>query len=253
VKERTPRDENSGVQVGLVMTVSLFLILLTFFVLLNSISVLDEKKARLAIGSLAGAFGSFQGGVSPLSGGGTIHNTAATIEEGEELKDILEGMEEKMVGMVNIESHDDGEVITIQEEALFDRERFGLMASSYPLLDRLCTFLRGKDYPVEIVGHTDNTAAEQKGFASNWELSTLMAIQVTKYFVKKGMIPPQRLTPRGCSSYEPIVSHDTRLSRAQNRRVEIIIHSKMPPYVKRIYRKKRLGIFTYKKFDFKLF
>lgn len=253
-KRRRTIEDVPGANVGLLMNVCLFLILLTFFVLLNSIAVLDEIKTKLAIGSLVGAFGSFKGGLSPLSTGQSLFApTAPMIEEEVKLEDLLTCMDEKIVGSVKTESLEDREVITINEKVIFDRDRSKLKSSSYPLLDKLCVFIKEKDYPVEIVGHTDNTLAEEKGYKSNWELSTLMAIQVVRYFVEKGKLLPQRLTPRGCSSYKPIASDDTRQSRAQNRRVEIILHFKAPPYTKRIYRRKPAGTFTYKKFDFRLF
>jgi hypothetical protein len=78
-------------------------------------------------------------------------------------------------------------------------------------------------------------------------------MQVFRYFESVGQINPDRLEAYGCGSHRPIVSNDTRQSRGQNRRVEIILHLKDPPYIKRIYRKKPSGIFTYKKFGFRIF
>jgi chemotaxis protein MotB len=64
--------DDDGADIGMVMTVSLFLILLTFFILLNSIAVIDEHRSRMAIGSLIGAFGGLPGGLSPLETGKSI-------------------------------------------------------------------------------------------------------------------------------------------------------------------------------------
>ena len=256
LKKKRNADDERGANVASLMTVSLFLILLSFFILLNSLAVIDEMKLRLAVGSLLGAFGSFRGGLSPLSTGQSIMPPSAPmIEEELELDKLLSLIDEneKIQGQVKIEPGRDRAIITINEKALFDENRSKLKSSSYPLLDKLCTFIRKKDYPVEIVGHTDNRPAQEKGYKSNWELSTLMAIQVLRYFAEKGKVPPERLTPYGYGSYEPIVSNDTRQSRAQNRRVEIILHFEPPSYIKRIYRKRPTGIFTYKRFDFRVF
>jgi chemotaxis protein MotB len=254
VKKRTDIDDAPKVNVGLVMTVSLFLILLTFFLLLNSIAVLDERRAVVAIGSLLGAFGGSPGGLSPLKTGESIMRLSAPmIEKKLDIEALLELLDKRMAGEIKVESFRDSGIITISEKALFEKDKYRLKSSSYPLLDELSSLIREGDYPVEIVGHTDNRPGEEKGYRSNWELSTLMAIQVLKYFVEKGEVIPERLTAYGYGSYRPIASNDTRQSRAKNRRLDIILNFRMPEYIRRIYRKRQPGIFTYKKFDFRVF
>ena len=254
VKKRTDIDDAPKINVGLVMTISLFLILLTFFILLNSIAVLDEKRTVVAIGSLLGAFGSFPGGLSPLKTGESIMPLSAPmIEKKLDIEALLELLDKRMAGEIKVESFRDSGIITISEKALFEKDRYRLKSSSYPLLDELSSLIREGDYPVEIVGHTDNRPGEEKGYRSNWELSTLMAIQVLKYFVEKGEVIPERLTAYGYGSYRPIAPNDTRQSRAKNRRLDIILNFRMPEYIRRIYRKRQPGIFTYKRFDFRVF
>ncbi len=46
--------ENTMIQI---MTISLFIILLAFFILLNSIAVVDVKKQRIVVGSIVENFG----------------------------------------------------------------------------------------------------------------------------------------------------------------------------------------------------
>jgi chemotaxis protein MotB len=254
VKKRTNTDDAPGTSVGMIMTVCLFLILLTFFILLNSISVIDEKRKIIAIGSLLGAFGSFRGGLSPLKTGESIMPASTPMIEAKlDIEELLAVMDKRTAGQIKIESSMDREIITIDEKVLFDKNKSKLKSSSYPLLDKLSELIKKGDYPVEIVGHTDNRPAEEKGYKSNWELSTLMAIQALRYFVEKGKVPDERLTVYGSGSYKPIASNDTRQSRAQNRRLDIILNFRMPAYVKRIYRKRQPGFFTYKRFDFKVF
>jgi len=253
-KKKKDVDDQRGLSVGLLMTVSLFLILLTFFILLNSIAVIDELRVQLAMGSLLGAFGSFKGGLSPLSTGTALLPVSAPMVEGTlEVQELLSLMDRTMVGEIKAEPLTDGEMITINEKILFDKNTSKLRSSSYPLLDKLSDFIGKGDYTVDIVGHTDNRPAEEKGYKSNWELSTLMAIELLKYFAEKGKVLPERLTAYGRGSYNPIASNSTKQSRAQNRRVDIALNFKMPPHVKRIYRKKPRSTFTYKRFDFRIF
>jgi chemotaxis protein MotB len=253
-KKRRKTDDSSGLDVGAMMNVSLFLIILTFFILLNSIAKIDTRKLILAIGSLSGAFGSFSGGLSPFGKGKrALPLSPPMVERSLGVEEILALMEKELHGLVKMESKEDGGVITIHEKVLFRDNKLELQPSSYLLLNKLSSFIKKGDYPVEIVGHTDNRPAEEKGYRSNWELSTLMAVRVLRYFLEEGKALPEKLTAYGAGSYRPMTSNDTRQSRAQNRRVEIIFDFGTPAYVKRIYRKKPGGFFTYKKFDFRIF
>jgi chemotaxis protein MotB len=252
-RKRIPEDR-SRAGVGLIINISLFLILLTFFILLNSIAVMDGRKIRMAIGSLSGAFGSLTGGLSPLKTGDSIMPPSAPITEQKlDLAGLFSIMDQRMISLITFDSRADREVITISEEILFNEYKTKLKSSSYPFLDKLCELIKGGEYPVEIIGHTDNRPAEEKGYSSNWELSSLMALQVLKYFLEKGGIPPKRLTAYGCGTNKPIFPNDTRQLRAQNRRIDIILKHKMPAYIQRIYKRNPSGLFTYKRFNFKIF
>jgi len=252
-RKRRKINDQPVANIGALMSVSLFLILLTFFILLNSIAVLDDRRIRLSIGSILGAFGSFTGGFSASKTGElAVPPSAPMIEKGLNLAKLLVDINKDIAGNITFQSIGDKEIITINEKALFD-DTLKLKTSSYPVLNRLCDFIKKGDYPIEIAGHTDNRPAEEKGYKSNWGLSALMALQVFKYFESVGKIHPDRLEAYGCGSEKSIASNDTRQSRVQNRRIDIILNFSAPAYIKRIYRKKPSGIFTYKKFDFRIF
>jgi chemotaxis protein MotB len=256
-QKKKKKVDDDGADIGIVMTVSLFLILLTFFILLNSIAVLDEHRSRVAIGSLIGAFGGLPGGLSPMkTGKNMMPPSAPMVDEELTIKQLLSYINNKRTpwpGDIIVKTAEDKLIITINEKALFKGSRLELKPSIFHVLDELCSIMNKGNYPVEIIGHTDNIRAGEKGFVSNWELSSLMAIQLAKYFISKGAVSPKRLSPCGCGSSKPTSSNATRQSRSQNRRVEIILNYKAPDYINRIFRKKPSGFFTYKKFDFKIF
>jgi chemotaxis protein MotB len=256
-KKKKKKNDDDGADIGMVMTVSLFLILLTFFILLNSIAVIDEHRSRMAIGSLIGAFGGLPGGLSPLKTGESIMPPSAPmVEEDLTIEQLLSYMNKETTpwsGDLIVKTVGDKLIITISEKVLFNGKRSELKPSILPVLDKLCGIINKGNYPVEIVGHTDNMQTEKKGYESNWELSALMAIQLAKYFISKGAVSPKRVNPYGAGSFRPSSSNDTRQSRSQNKRVDIILNYKAPNYIKRVFRKKPSGFFTYKKFDFKIF
>ena len=257
-KKKKKKIDDAAPDIGAVMTVSLFLILLTFFILLNSIAVLDDNRVRKAIGSLIGAFGALPGGLSPMETGKNIRPPSAPmVDEELSLEQLLSylGTEKKdeYLDEIKIESVGDKEIITINQNILFTKDISEINPSIVPFLDKLCRIIIKGNYPVEIIGHTDDIPAKEKGCESNWELSALMAVQLVKYFVSKGTVSPKRLNAYGNSSYRPVASSATRQSRSQNRRVEIILNTKATAYIKRIFEKKPYGFFTYKKFNFRVF
>ncbi len=256
-KRKKKYDDDSGADIGMVMTVSLFLILLTFFILLNSIAVIDDNRTRLAIGSLIGAFGGLPGGLSPMeSGQSVLPPTAPMIEEELTLEQLMSYVKRDLKGMegdIRLENIGGQNKIIINEAGLFMGNEFKIKPSIQPLLDKLGQVINKGSFPVEIAGYTDNAIHPEKGYESNWKMSTIMALKVLKYFVSQCGILPDRLTAYGCGSNHPITSNESIQSRAQNRRVEIELKYKAPAYIKRIFKKKPAGFFTYKKFDFKIF
>ena len=185
-KNRKNINGESEVNVGSIMCVSLFLIILTFFILLNSIAVIDDRRVHQAIGSLLGAFGSFSGGLSPLNTGESVMPPTAPItDERYDLEKILLTEDKKTLALIKLESSEGKETISINEKVLFDEDKYRLKSSSHSLLNKLCSLINKGSYSVDIVGHTDNTPAEKKRYNSNWELSSLMAINVLRYFVEK--------------------------------------------------------------------
>jgi len=253
-KRKKNNEEGSGKDVGIVMTVSLFLILLTFFILLNSIAVQDDKKVRLAIGSLVGSFGNLKGGLSPMKTGSSIMPASPPISAQEaDIEKLITGLEEEINKHADLKKEKGMEILTIGEKALFHQNRHALNPGSITLLKKLGDFINEGEYPVEIVGHTDNLDAEEKGYSSNWELSSLMAVQIQKYFIEKCKVRPERVTAYGYGSQRPVASNDTPESMEKNRRIEIMFKNKSPVYATKMYTEPPSGIFTYKRFNFKVY
>jgi chemotaxis protein MotB len=253
-RKKKNNDEGSSVDIGVVMTCSLFLIILTFFILLNSIAVIDDKKQRLAIGSLVGSFGSLSGGLSPLNTGSSIMpSTSPVTNQKLNFQKFLNALDVEVLGNAKLVVNKGQGMITINTMKLFDETTHLIKPSKRILLDELSSFINKGIYPVEIVGHTDNRPAKDKGYSSNWELTSLSAIRVLRYFVDKGRVHPKRITAYGRGSNRPIASNDTVESRRLNNRVDIILKFSMPDYVKKIYGDQSTGNFTYKRFNFKVF
>ncbi len=113
--------------------------------------------------------------------------------------------------------------LMIKDEVLFDVGSSNLKASGDTLLGRIAQILAQDDYQVSVEGHTDNTPIHTAQFPSNWELSTLRATTVTRYFIAHG-INVDRLRAIGYADTRPIADNDTAEGRARNRRVSLVVH-----------------------------
>jgi chemotaxis protein MotB len=253
-KKKKTNNEDPDVDIGPVMVVSLFLILLTFFIMLNSIAVLDDRRIRISIGSILGAFGGFTGGYSASKSGELVlPPSSPMVTKSIDLSKIMGIPKGKMIGAVSIESKKDRAIITFNRKYLFVKDSLELKDSARRTLNKLCDFIKQEEYPVDIVGHTDNLSPIQKGYQSNWELSAMMAQQLFQYFSTQGKISNMRLSAYGSGSHSPIIQNDTPGTRAQNRRVDIILKHGVSSHIKRMYKNKPSNIFTHLKFDFKVF
>ena len=229
------------------MTVSLFIIVLAFFILLNSIAVPDEYKIRTAIGSLIGSFGRMEGGYSVIEGSGDKPVLVKIFtEEGQiDFSDIL--MESAGLDQdIHLVPAAKGTIIRYPESALFDEYGYDIIPKRYALLDKLSSILKTSTVPLEISGHTDNVPVDNSRSVSNRELASFRAMNVSAYLIDQGKLSPKRITAFGWGGHRPAYSNKSRESRKMNRRVDILIKHDKPS-------EKPFGGYTFKDFFFQSF
>jgi chemotaxis protein MotB len=255
MKSRQEQPAGNASESGVrLLIVSLFIILLAFFIVLNAIAVPDERGRLEALGSLIGSFGILPGGLSPMKGEGqSIGPPQPPIVSRETEPGEFVGMKLSGSGPVLTRSTATGEAITIQDQVIFDEANYKIKPSSYGFLKELCEMINQDGYPVEIVGHTDSMPSDEKSADSNWAISALKALEVLKFFVVIGKVEPARLTAYGRSEYKPILSNETRQTRAQNRRVEIVLGGRPRQSLEQIVQKKPSGFVVFKRFVFRIF
>ena len=76
---------------------------------------------------------------------------------------------------------------------------------------------------VFVDGHTDNVPMKSAKFPSNWELSAARASKVARFIIEKMRFPPERIVVAGYGEFRPLIANTTDDARATNRRVEIKI------------------------------
>jgi chemotaxis protein MotB len=205
----------------------LMTLLLTFFVLLFSMSSLDFGKMKAFQTSLQSALGILESG----------EMTEVAIIEKLQHQAVGEGPkaeagEEETEAFVNAMSAESGVGVTVTEKTvtivledtiLYESGEALINPEAYTILDKIAVWMNKVPFPVRIEGHTDNIPIKTDRYPSNWELSTARAVNVLKYFVAAGGIAPARCSAAGYGASRPLQSNETPEGMRKNRRVEFIL------------------------------
>lgn len=256
-KEKKP-EPGSDTTLWMVTFGDLLMLLLTFFVLLLTMSSMDTKSLQAMFSLFSGASGpldfSQYGRVTPVPGDmdmtpGQLDGVSperldmlSTLEEMLNLtksinaqdktiwdrfsvrpKDIVKQLTDKYRDCMEVTEDDRGVIITFDEKVMFDPGRASIRKEMYPLLDMLADVLKMVSGRILIVGHSDSTPFAGAQNDSNWDLSLFRALNVMFYFISGHDLDQSRFSVGGMGETRPVFSNKTQKGRDKNRRVEIII------------------------------
>ena len=128
-------------------------------------------------------------------------------------------------GEVSLKAGREGLVLSLREIGFFDSGSSAVTLKSEPAMARIAEVLGSDSCNLRIEGHTDNVPIHNSRFASNWELSTARATEVTRLFLTRYHIAPWRVSAAGYAEYHPAADNKTPEGRAANRRVDIVVLS----------------------------
>lgn len=189
-------------------------LLMTFFVLLFSMSTIDPVKLE-----------QFSDSVGKALGKKTKTQKYSLAEIYSDVVKVIE--EENLQEQIQVETSERGVAIKIPSEISFGIGSADLNPRIYPILNKFEDMMKKSTYPIAIEGHTDNVPIRSAMFPSNWELSAARAAQVVRYYIARG-IPPERFQAIGYADTRPRApgatiaeANATSERMAMNRRVEI--------------------------------
>ncbi len=220
-------------------------LLLTFFVLLVSMSVIREEEFEAAKKSLREVFlyGYWKPTQTPIesekeklaaeqsspemgSKGPDISEETAVQRIKQEIDSRLEqiGLGGMITSYINVR-----EVrIRIPDRILFGVDSAELKdLFAFEVLYGIAQVLKDMDYCINIEGHTADRDIVGGEFKDLWELSAARAITVLRYFEENGT-DTNRLAAVGHGSTRPVEDNSTFRGRALNRRVEIVVRDINP-------------------------
>jgi chemotaxis protein MotB len=186
---------------------SLMLLLVVFFVMLISYSAIDKDKLL------------------------QIKNITQTLPKiVKSVPDMNLAMQSLKQLAINLDMNKDFAVIKTNDgfkavfpnPVLFGSGEASLNEDVYPVLDGIIKIAKHNHLSIQVEGHSDNRPIGTAKFPSNWELSTMRAVNILRYLQEIGNIPARRLVAVGFSEYQPTESNDTPEGRRKNRRIVIL-------------------------------
>ncbi|MFZ0447607.1 MAG: flagellar motor protein MotB [Desulfatiglandaceae bacterium] len=237
-KKKRGAEEEMDTQAWMVTFSDLSTLLLTFFVLLLSMSSMNELKMK----SMFHNFTSSCGILAFKEYGEIAHPRESLISSlAETLKDALvvrrdEDQEESMEipsesaeklfkgasGSLVFQEIKGGFKLVFGQALLFNSGSAEIKDGARPVLMKIARFMRRSSYQIYIDGYTDNVPIHTESYDSNRALSLARAYNVMHYFVTDEKLSPESIAIGGYGASHPVASNDSIIGRAKNRRVEMI-------------------------------
>ncbi|MDD6351401.1 MAG: flagellar motor protein MotB [Lachnospiraceae bacterium] len=221
-------------------------LLLTFFVLLYSMSSLDQSKWDLFVKSIypglvddKGSSGSvnINGKVSTdgkeAKGGGnkaSAEDVQATTDNMDKLYlMIAQKMDQQGVSGVSATRGKNYTFVEFKDKAFFNGDSSELTDQGKSALSVFCNIIapeKDKISQVNIMGHTAQANPNGNNVRTDRMLAAMRAAEVCIYIQEQNVIEPNKIVSMEYGQFRPVESNDTKEGRAANRRVEILLIDK---------------------------
>ena len=224
-------------------------LLFAFFVVMYSMSSVNEGKYRVLSDALVTSFSNPGSSLPIFESAGSPNIQAIPIDistkkpalesdresskreqEAEEILELNEisGQIEKQFyeqienENISVKSNDDWIEVEIKSSLLFSSGSATLSKGAVPIIADLAVIIKEYNNPVEVEGFTDNIPINNDQFSSNWELSTSRSVAVLEVLIRNGM-EPESLAAVGYGEFQSIADNSSPEGRQANRRVVLII------------------------------
>ncbi len=229
----TPNENNKSA--WLLTFADLLSLILTFFVLLYSMSSLKEEAWREVSQSLSQRLNpDFIIVKEPSTR--TAEKGVERIEEQQAINlDYLEAVlkdkmknKEELKG-VTLLRNDDRIILSLASDLFFESGSAVLQPQVMPAISALINMLSSVTNRIETIGHTDPTPVSGEQYPSNWELSLYRSVVIAQALQNGGYPAPIRAFGLSSSHFDELPS-DIHLHQRYNlaRRVDIVIRAYRP-------------------------
>jgi len=207
-------------------------LLLAMFVILSSMSQVQEEKFHKVLESVQEYFGYEQGAATEPgdSPSGSLYELIRRVAnesggpspEGAPVKSVLGSH-------MTVQAIEEGYKITIGGKVLFDEGSADLKTSAYDPLNQLTSVIKGYYNKLEIRGHTSIEALPAGSpYKDLFDLAYGRAKSAAEYLISRG-IDPRRIRLQSGGPYDRPDSNLSYEGQEANRRVEVVVSDELIP------------------------
>lgn len=238
MSKKHKHEEHENHERWLVSYADFITLLFAFFVVMYSVSSVNEGKFRTVSDSIKAA-------LNPIS---SQPVSTMRFDLGDHKAALAESIDKKVIFIrkfqkglrkhstvkvdlsqsvlpngMSVRHGDRTIILTLSDELLFESGQAALREDAYPVLEAFAEVLNEYGVGVRVEGHTDNVPVNTAQFASNWELSAIRAATVARVLSEIFHVPPDLMSATGNGEFKPVADNLTPENRAKNRRVELVV------------------------------
>lgn len=247
-RRRQQDDDLHNKERWLISYADFITLLFAFFVVMYSVSSVNEGKYKVLSETLTGVFNAPQRSIRPIEVGPEARPTAPSdsqdviqppVTEAPRNPDLdeqgrteaLRAMTDQLSlefdelinqGVVTVESNDEWLEMSLHNSLLFGSGDAEPHYDAFDVIDTIAKVLKNRDNAIRVEGFTDNRPISTSAFPSNWELSSARASAVVRMLARSG-VEAERMAAVGYGEHQPVARNDTEEGRKRNRRVVLLI------------------------------
>jgi chemotaxis protein MotB len=241
-RRRRP-EEHENHERWLVSYADFITLLFAFFVVMYSISSVNEGKYKILSEALVGVFNDSERSMKPIPIGEqrplSVKPAEPLIKDSEELDagigqsvtDPLQTITDQVrdafgdlikSDQMTVRGNELWIEIELNSSLLFGSGDAMPSDKAFTIIEKVARIIKPFDNPIHVEGFTDDQPISTAQYPTNWELSSARSASIVRMLAMEGL-NPARMASVGYGEFQPVASNATAEGRGRNRRVVLVI------------------------------